>query len=130
IINIDGTAQSKDGKTVIDFTAVQNLADAAQNKVTVTRAAIPWKGGTLSARNVNVPLTGDKPISFNLQVADLSIDELLRAMTGERVSATGTVGGSLPLTISRKGVITPGNGTLKANSTGAISMPPGLIPGD
>lgn len=127
---IEGAAQSKNGQTRIAFTAAFDVQDSAANTARITAALAPWQGGTISARDIILPLHGEKDVRVNVQAAELSIDKLLRAMTGERVTATGTVGGSIPLTIGRDGSISPGSGELKADGNGTINMPAGLIPGD
>jgi hypothetical protein len=129
-IVIAGGARSADNATVINFTALFDLQDPGKNRAAITDARLPWKGGTLSVANVALPLHGETNMNVVLRVRDVSVDELLRAMTGERVTATGAVGGTVPLTIGMDGSIKPGSGVLKADGTGKISMPPGLIPGD
>lgn len=129
-LTIDGTLQSADGKTTAAFKMAQDLSNGAKSRLTVTSARMPWKSGTLGVRNVNIPLRGDAPIHLDLRVDNVSVDELMQAMTGKRVTATGAVSGTLPVTIGRDGTITPGKGALAAAEPGTITMPPDAIPGD
>jgi len=90
--------------------------------------SIPWKGGTLTTKDVAVPLASHQPIKLVLQIRRVSTGALLQAMTGQHVSATGTVSGSLPLVIDRDGTVSFGAGTLQADGAGNISMPADAIP--
>ena len=54
----------------------------------------------------------------------------MQILTRERVSATGSVSGDLPLIIERNGNFSFGKGKLQADSPGTITLPPDAIPGD
>ena len=127
---IDGTLTDKDKKTSARFSATQHFTDPAKNRLTLTEAAMPWKNGMLRTKNVAIPLGKKTPIKFDLTVENVSLDELLQAMTGKRVSATGVVSGTLPLVYNPDGSIEPGKGLLNTGEPGTITMPPDAIPGD
>ena len=98
--------------------------------LTLTDFSMPWQEGTLSTKNMNIPLSGNKPYTLNLKVTKASIPKLMQDFTGEYVKGTGTISGSFPLIIGQDGKITVGKGTLIADEPGQLSMPPEAIPGE
>jgi hypothetical protein len=112
------------------FHAGYNLVDSAKSQLTVDQVIIPFQSGVISAAKIAVPLNGDKPITVNTKVQKVSIDALLQKLTGERVSATGTVSGSVPIIVKRDGSFMVGKGSLQADGEGQIQMPGDVIPGD
>lgn len=129
-INIDGQLKDKEGKIAATLKAEQYFADSAKNKLTLVSGTMPWKSGTLRVRNVAIPIGKKAPIRFDLIVDNVSLDELMQAMTGKRVNATGVVSGTVPLVYNTDGSILPGTGALSAGEPGTITMPPDAIPGD
>ena len=129
-IRIEGGLTSADRKYRLDFRYENDLNQTGQAALTVLRADLPWKGGALGIQNTRIPLNGQQDLRFNLQVKGVSIDALLQAVTGKRVSATGLVSGSIPVVIARDGSFTLKKGILKAQGPGSIHMPPDAIPGD
>lgn len=105
-----------------------NAPDASH--VTVTNAWMPLSGGTVSIRNVKLPLNGTKPVAFTLQVSNVAIDSTLQAMTGSKATATGAVSGAIPVIITRDGTIRVGKSALTADAPGTIALAPDAIPGD
>lgn len=93
-------------------------------------AALSWKGGELTARNVHIILSASPVTKFDVHIQHVSVDELLQALTGNRVSATGAVSGTLPVIVGNDGTISFGQGSLKTDAPGTLSMPPESIPGD
>lgn len=98
--------------------------------LTIERAVMLWKGGTVSVKNAEIKLNDDAPIAITVQLDKISVDELMQAMTGKRVSATGLVSGNLPVHIARDGKISFGQGNLHSTQPGTITMPEDAIPGD
>lgn len=130
-ITVNGHFISADKKYSLDFRYEDDLNQLEKAKLTIIKGGLPWKGGAIGVQNVQMLLKSAKqPISFNLQVKSVSIDELLQTLTGKRVSATGLVSGSVPVVIARDGGLTIKKGTLKAHGPGVIHMPPDAIPGD
>ena len=123
--SISGRFKSKDNthRTIFNF-------HIPSNNLKLLYATIPWKSGTLTVKNVLIPLEGNQPVKLVLQVRKVSIGALMQVLTGERVSATGSVSGDLPLVIGRDGTVSFGKGKLKANAPGTITMPVDAIPGD
>jgi len=130
IIRIDGTFKNADAKYKAVFAA--NIAPSEKEKTAIilSSVALPWNGGTLSTRNVSIPLYSEKTIVLKLQLQNVSMDALLQQATGNRATATGTVSGGVPVTIRRDGSFTLQTGTLKAQSGGTITLDPSVIPGD
>ena len=98
--------------------------------LTLTDFSMPWQEGTLSTKNMNIPLSGNKPYTLDLKISKASIPKLMQEFTGEYVKGTGTISGSFPLKIGQDGKITVGKGTLIADEPGQLSMPPEAIPGE
>lgn len=98
--------------------------------LTLNDFSMPWQEGTLSTKNMSIPLSGNKPYTLELRVSKASIPKLMQQFTGEYVKGTGTISGSFPLKIAQDGTITIGKGTLTADEPGQLSMPPEAIPGE
>jgi hypothetical protein len=124
-----GSFLSDDKLWSADFSLEHDLK-AAKTNIAIIQAHMPWKEGRIDIRDVKVPLQGKDPIKVVLQIQSVSIEELMQSLTGDRVSATGKVSGTLPILIARDGKITVLPGKLKSEEPGTISMPPDVIPGD
>lgn len=129
-IFVNGELKSPDEEYRAAFLLEHKYKAPKKSELTLTRFDMPWRGGKLAADNIKISLLGDDPVRMVLQVHRVSINELMEAMTGKRVSATGLVSGDLPLTIRKDGSISVGKGILQAAGPGVISMPPEIIPGD
>ena len=125
---LSGGLKSKDDAYRADFSLDYPSAHPDNAQLKLIYVSMPWKGGTLTTKDVAVPLFGRQPIKLTLQIRQVSTDALLQAMTGQHVSATGTVSGSLPLVIDRDGTVSFGAGILQADGAGNISMPADAIP--
>ena len=125
---LSGGLKSKDNTYRADFSLDYPSAHTDDALLKLIYVSMPWKGGTLTTKDVAVPLSGRQPIRLTLQIRMVSTDALLQAMTGQHVSATGTVSGSLPLVIDRDGTVSLGAGILQADGAGNISMPADAIP--
>ncbi|MBI2234808.1 MAG: YdbH domain-containing protein [Micavibrio aeruginosavorus] len=129
-ITVAGNLRSDDGTYAADFSLSRPLAAGGKTLLTVTRAAMPWKEGSLAAGAIRMTLGTAQKTDFNLEVAHVSIGALMQSLTGEKVTATGAVSGTIPVTISKDGAVGFGQGTLTAEGPGSIIMPPEAIPGD
>ena len=130
IVTMAGNLDSEDKSYRGAFSLVINPQDAAQNKATITAASFPFKEGRIATRNVIIPLGGDTPIRASVDVQQVSVDAMLQTLTGKRVTATGTLSGTLPLVVTRDGTYTLGKGALQADGAGTIQMSGDAIPGD
>jgi hypothetical protein len=129
-ISAHGVFANKDKTYTLAFALDYSLTDPARSLLTVTSASLPWNHGTLSARNVKIPLSGTAPVTVTVNVSGVSVDDLMQSLTGKRVTATGTVSGYIPVTIGRDGSFSLSTGSLKASGPGQIALPPDIIPGD
>ena len=129
-ISFDGTMNSEDKTQPVSFKTIIDLNDDAKNALTLTSAALPFKEGTVSTKNVIIPFNRSKNITVNLAVRKVSLDALMQTLTGKRVTATGTVSGNMPVILRPDGSYTLGKGVLKADSSGLIQMPGEAIPGN
>jgi hypothetical protein len=125
-----GAFTNKDKSYAAAFTLDESLTDSARNTLTITSASLPWNHGTLSVRNVKIPLSGTAPVTIMVNVSGVSVDDMMQSLTGKRVTATGTVSGGIPVTIGRGGSFSLSTGSLKASGPGRIALPPDVIPGD
>jgi hypothetical protein len=128
-VSLSGNLQSPDKSWLARFSLLRQ-EDPQAASFTLQEAVMPWKGGRLRTRNAVFPLMDRKEIKLILQVERVSLNELMQLLTGKRVSATGTVSGTLPLTWRAGGNLSFGRGDLRADSDGTITMPPEAIPGD
>lgn len=126
----EGQVQSADHASRAAFSMDYPLGDPDKSRLTVGYATVPWNSGTLSVRDLAVPLAGKKPIRINIKVEHVSIDSLMQSLTGKRASATGVVSGMLPVTIAPDGSITIEEGKLQSEGAGTITVAPEAIPGD
>jgi hypothetical protein len=129
-MEIEGKIESNDKSWMAQLSMNYDFSAPEKSNFTVVRAGMPWKEGRIDVRNIKIPLKSQKAIRANLDIQNVSIQELMQSLTGGRVSATGRVSGVLPLLIGRDGVIQPLQGNLKSVGPGKISMPPDVIPGD
>lgn len=123
---IKGDSKAYDGA----FRYTYPFAAPEKAALTLSDLSMPWQDGTLSTKDVSIPLAGTKPYTLNLKISKASVSKLMQEFTGETVKATGTISGSFPLTVGQDGTITVGKGTLTADAPGQLSMPPESIPGE
>tara|TARA_R110001592_G_scaffold3525_27_gene20156 strand:+ start:16137 stop:17510 length:1374 start_codon:yes stop_codon:yes gene_type:complete len=127
---LTGTAQAKDQSGMKGrFHMGYNFENALGTILALDQMSMPWGGGVVSVKNVSVPVFGNKALTFPVRAAKVSIDDVMRLMTGEYVRATGTISGVLPVIVGRDGSVSLGSGALKADQKGQLSMPPEIIPG-
>lgn len=125
---LDGKFHGGDFNAAFKFEAP--FAEQQKPRLTLVSAAMPWNDGKLTVQNVLIPLGGNQPVKLALQVQRVSLDALIQALTGNRVSATGAVSGTLPMTIGWDGSFSFGAGDLRTSGPGTLTMPPEAIPGD
>lgn len=130
ITTINGELASADQSHKTEFSLLLNTEKGDTNALTIKSASLPFKGGRVSARNTIIPFDRSKNIQINLSASKLSLDELMQTLTGQRVSATGTVSGSIPVILHPDGSYTLGKGSLKADNEGTLHMSESLIPGN
>lgn len=129
-LTLDGSLADSAKAYRASFKGLYDPANMTASALTITAASFPFKEGTLSARNVVVPLDRKKNITVNLEVNKVSIGALLQTLTGSRVTATGTVSGRVPVILKKDGSYSLGKGALNANGGGIIHMSADAIPGN
>ncbi len=129
-VEIDGVLTSADKRYNTSFTTLIDIKASEKNALILRSASFPFKEGFISAKDTRIPFDRKKNITVNLDVKRVSLNDLMQTLTGQRVTATGTVSGRLPLILKPDGSYTLGKGTLKADTSGLIQMPPEAIPGD
>ena len=129
-INVDGSLRSEDNTYQMGFRYDHSFDSAVNSVLALSSAKMPWKEGNLKLKDVSFPVGVEQAVHLNVQVENVSVDELLGAMTKQKVAGTGTVSGSIPVTIHKNGDLSFGQGKLTAAGPGSINMPPDSIPGD
>ena len=129
-IDIKGSFTNGDKSIRASLSLHQDMNASSKSVLTIESARMPWMGGTVSAGPIRIPLAGRGAIPLTVRVAGVSIDMLMQSLTGKRVTATGTVSGTIPLSISRDGEFTLADGGLQAEGPGRIALPPDIIPGN
>lgn len=97
-------------------------------KLQVKELVFPWGGGILRTEKISVALAGDKPIRIPLQLEQVDLAELLKAVAEDQVKGTGKVSGMVPVIYQTDGKITLEPGSFAALQAGQISVSPELLP--
>ncbi len=129
-LKFDGLLKDNSGAWQIKFAMNYAPATPQKSALNIVQADMPWKEGRVSVHNITFPFADRGSTTVNLQVHRVSLDELMQWLTGNRVSGTGTVSGTLPIVIGKNGKLTILKGDLKADGPGTIVIPPETIPGD
>jgi len=79
-------------------------------------------GGKVSAKSIPVSLTG-KSFETKLEIVGLNVEKILEVYPQEKLSGTGLIDGTLPVAISKQGIIVK-DGTLSSRSPGLIRYAP------
>lgn len=130
VATFKGALNSADKTHAGAFTVLVDTGASEKNTLTISSLSFPFKGGMVSSKNIVVPFDRKKNITVPLAIRKVSLDALMQTLTGSRVSATGTVSGSIPVILKPDGSYTLGKGSLKADENGKMTMPSELIPGD
>lgn len=125
----DGRIRDESGQYRASFGFDYGIAQSAPAILSLEDVSMPWNGGTLSVKRATIPLSAAS-YKFTLDVNRVSLNQLLESTTGSRVVATGTLSGSIPITIRPDGGFTISAGSLKADEPGTLQMDPSTIPGD
>lgn len=129
-LSITGDAKATDSTKAKGSFAFKYDFDAPEKAVlTLSKVSMPWGGGTISSNIINIPVFSKGKVKLPVYISKVSVNELMKIMTGEYVRATGTLSGRLPVIVARNGVVSLGSGELKTNQRGRLSMPPDVIPG-
>ncbi len=129
-VKLEGQLQSADKAYLISFRYNHSFDDAKPSTLHIVNAVMPWKEGRLKIANAEIPVGAKRDLNISVQAENISVGELLGAMTGQRVHATGTISGTVPVTLKTNGDMVFHQGGLAAVAPGTISMPPDAIPGD
>ncbi|NTU76732.1 MAG: hypothetical protein HGA90_02810 [Alphaproteobacteria bacterium] len=130
-IVVEGKIESADKTTHMTFATTVSFVEPAKSALRIAEAGMPWYGGNVSLRNTLVPIGGAKPIHATLEIQRVSAEALMRQLTGDKASASGTLSGTLPLTITADGGIVFQEGDLKADDReGTLTLSPDVVPGD
>lgn len=129
-LNLDGEFKDQNTAYKTTFTVDYALDTARPSQLQIISAYLPWNEGLISLSNVNIPLAGNKPYHFVVQLQRVSLDVLMQLLTAKRAKATGVVTGAIPIFVDETGELTIQSAELKAEKSGIISLAPDAIPGD
>ena len=130
VLSITGDAKATDVSKAKGSFAFKYDFDAPEKAaLTLRKVSMPWGGGTILSNTINIPVFSKGKVRLPVYISKVSVNELMKVMTGEYVRATGTLSGSLPVIVARDGTVSLGSGELKTNQKGRLSMPPDVIPG-
>ena len=126
--NIKAHDKAGDYKSDIDINAPS--ADIMGGNIVINHIAFPYGGGTVSAKNVKVPLNRTKPINIALNLQNIDLAQLLGAVSDGAIGGTGKISGTIPLTYYPDGKITIQKGSAQAGDNGTLTVSPEMLPGD
>jgi hypothetical protein len=129
-IRIQGKAANAERSYRATFDLSYNLADHKQSTLLLRDVRMPWNGGVVGLTKARFPLAKKQATTFTLIVEHVPMETLMKSFAGTQVTGTGTVSGTIPVTMAADGSLRFHEGTLKADSDGVIAIAPGLIPGD
>lgn len=127
---VSGAFNSADKAYALSFSLDMRLDGSAPSTLTIQSAKMPWKGGELSLKNEKIQLDKPTPLRFDLHVEKVDVNDLMQALTGKKLSATGQFSGNIPVVIGKDGSLSFPEGGLNTVGPGTISMPPDAIPGN
>lgn len=130
VLKGNGTLENADKTYTGSFNATYDITGKGTRSLIVTNVSFPFKEGHVSSKNISIPLGKRRDITANMTVKNVSMDALLGSLTGQRVVATGTVSGTVPVILKKDGTYSLGQGTLNADTAGIIQMSAEAIPGD
>lgn len=129
-VMISGIFNTADKQYMAAFRLDYNMNPKEPSVLILDSITMPWSNGSLSLHDVKIALGSKNPLRLNLEVDNISVDALLQMLTGKRATGTGTVSGTIPISIAANGSITFLKGGLQAKEAGTITMAPDAIPGD
>ncbi len=129
-ITVTGKIFSKDQLYESRFRIKYPIDSKKTPELIIAYAQFPFAGGKLFAKDISVPIGEKRDMKANLELQNISLGDLLGAAAGQKIAATGSVSGSVPIIFGKNGQIRIAKGRLQAGETGTISVDPSLIPGD
>lgn len=125
-----GRAHVRDAAGAVAAELALSLPYAAPKSGLLTLADIrfPWGGGTVSAAQVKLPLSGGKAITVPVAVEKVELGQLLELLSGGKVKGNGVISGTLPVTWHPDGTLTLEQGRAQALGGGRISVAPEALP--
>lgn len=126
LVRLGGDFVSDDQAYNASLEIKADLHDPKSYETKLSSASFPFKEGHVSTQDVVLKM----PLSAVIDVRNVSVDAMLQSLTGNRVKATGTVSGSVPVTVHPDGRYIFGKGALTADGGGQIQMEADAIPGE
>lgn len=129
-ILLKGSVTSRYNDYKASFQLNYDLERKDKTVLQLSNVRMPWNGGVVGVDAATIPLGVKKASQLTLVVKQVSIEALMKSLTGERATGTGNVSGSVPLVITSDGDILFRGGKLAADAPGTIAIAPETIPGD
>ncbi len=106
------------------------LNDPMAGTAKISSAQFPWGGGRISLSAVTVPLKMDKPVTVRVNLQNIDFGTLISDVSDGKVTGTGKISGTIPITRHPNGKIDLQTGNASATQTGTIHISPELLAGD
>jgi hypothetical protein len=129
-ILVNGAFNSADKAYALSFVLDVHVDGSAPSILTIQSAKMPWKGGQISLKDEKIQLDKPTPLRLDLHVEKVDVNDLMQALTGKKLTATGQFSGNIPVVIGKDGSLSFPEGGLSTVGPGTISMPPEAIPGE
>ncbi len=94
-----------------------------QNELALETAKWNWGLGVLSLKPTIIPLGTEEPIMLTVDVVGLPLSDVVSLAKNEELKATGTLSGSIPLTLDKEGLRID-NGLLATAEPGTLVYAP------
>lgn len=116
--------------TKADIKLIGSLNDIKSGNIIINHISFPWGGGVISSKNIKIPLSMDKPLSFSVKLKNVALADTLGKMSGDKVKGEGKISGTFPIIYNPDGTIILKEGMAEDIDTGVISVSPDLLPGN
>ncbi len=123
-----------------DFNANIDIGDAKKTtaahlhvnnvNLKIDYAKVPWGGGVISTNNVTLPISGNKPVAFDIKIDRVDLSLLLGTLSEGKITGKGSLSGNLPIIYYPDGTIIINDGGAAAIQNGVINVSASLLPGD
>ncbi len=111
-----------------DFSLNMPTNTPGKGKLVAEELRFPWGGGVISARKTTLPLDGASPVKLKINIDEVALAALLELVSDQRITGSGTLKGSIPLTWSPDGSLTLHDGEISAPGEGRLEVSPDLLP--
>ncbi|MGE0755318.1 MAG: YdbH domain-containing protein [Alphaproteobacteria bacterium] len=127
-ITLNGRLNDAGDKHAISFATALDPAAPDKTRIELTAGHMPFEGGMIRLSKGTVALEGEPMFEGVLQLENILLAVLLNDLMEGNVSATGSVAGTLPVSVRQDGTLVFDKAVLAAAQGGSIVLRPGAIP--